>query len=614
MDIYEKKYNEALEKAKKYLAQDDADIEPGERKIILALFPELRKSEDERMLNMAIKAVKAPEAQSCIKSWGVNPDDVIAWLKKQKETLHIAESCKENAKSFADESEDERIRKWIIEEFKIHYNLESPRTLNPMVEKALAWLEKQKELSVNGKGLYYYDGEKFTYCGYPATEENLESQDIDFSTNDTSKNEARKRRQIIALLSASKGKCMASFTKDIDECVAYLIEKQKEQKKDNPLEDYSRGYNDGYCHGITDREQKEQKEFSFSDAYALLSKQGYIILEMKEYDKLIEKIEKRQNIELIQRSWYMEGYNDRESGKEPMWIIKTGKGGPKYEPNLKYGQPLAGEQKPADHISVRNDFDLDGNLKQKPTLFIPKFRVGDKVVSTNNTHLTYDILEVGHINSLGNPEYKVEIFQDGKPGIFDKQHNIKFIECRKLDGWGELVQKFAEKQDYFGLTDFERAIHRGFLCAGVENVPVTIIKETAQDCLAQIKPAWSEEDKENLDNIIWLCENCEKGIEHTWIPSQATEIKNLIKRIKSYCFQPKAEWSEEDENMLNDLFAIIEYSGISKSEKDKFNLWLKSLRPSWKPSEEQMKALDSCIPKSAQPCTLQSLYNELKKL
>ena len=37
--------------------------------------------------------------------------------------------------------------------------------------------------------------------------------------------------------------------------LAYL-ERQKEQKKDNPLEDYSRGYNAGYYHGITDSEQK----------------------------------------------------------------------------------------------------------------------------------------------------------------------------------------------------------------------------------------------------------------------------------------------------------------------------------------------------------------------
>lgn len=56
-------------------------------------------------------------------------------------------------------------------------------------------------------------------------------------------------------------------------------------------------------------------------------------------------------------------------------------------------------------------------------------------------------------------------------------------------------QKPGEKQDYSGLTDLERAIHRGFLIAGVENVPVTIIKETAKECLEQMKPAeWSESD------------------------------------------------------------------------------------------------------------------------
>ncbi|MBO4550859.1 MAG: hypothetical protein J5733_09025, partial [Bacteroidaceae bacterium] len=50
----------------------------------------------------------------------------------------------------------------------------------------------------------------------------------------------------------------------------------------------------------------------------------------------------------------------------------------------------------------------------------------------------------------------------------------------------EAEHKFTEKQDYSSLNDLERAIHRGFLCAGVENVPVTIIKETAQECLTHL--------------------------------------------------------------------------------------------------------------------------------
>ena len=62
--------------------------------------------------------------------------------------------------------------------------------------------------------------------------------------------------------------------------------------------------------------------------------------------------EQKPNIELIQRSWYMEGYHDREFGKEPMWIIKTEEGGPKHELNPKYGQPLADEQMPAECINI----------------------------------------------------------------------------------------------------------------------------------------------------------------------------------------------------------------------------------------------------------------------
>ena len=105
-------------------------------------------------------------------------------------------------------------------------------------------------------------------------------------------------------------------------------------------------------------------------------------------------------------------------------------------------------------------------------------------------------------------------------------------------------QKPAEKQDYSGLNDLERAIHRGFLCAGVENVPVTIINETAKECLEQMKPA---------------------------------------------------EWSKEDENMRWNVISIV---GGSKSvQAEEMIDWLKSLRPQphWKPSKEQMDALERCI-------------------
>ena len=44
----------------------------------------------------------------------------------------------------------------------------------------------------------------------------------------------------------------------------------------------------------------------------------------------------------------------------------------------------------------------------------------------------------------------------------------------------------------------------------------------------------SKEDIANINNIIWLCENSEKGIEYTWLPTQAREIKKLMETIKQH--------------------------------------------------------------------------------
>lgn len=46
------------------------------------------------------------------------------------------------------------------------------------------------------------------------------------------------------------------------------------------------------------------------------------------------------DVGLIQRSWYMEGFHDGKFGREPMWYIKTGKGGPKHERNKNYTPPI----------------------------------------------------------------------------------------------------------------------------------------------------------------------------------------------------------------------------------------------------------------------------------
>jgi hypothetical protein len=145
-------------------------------------------------------------------------------------------------------------------------------------------------------------------------------------------------------------------------------------------------------------------------------------------------------------------------------------------------------------------------------------------------------------------------------------------------------QKPAEKQDYSGLNDFERAILRGFLSAGVENVTGTTIKETAKECLAQMKPAEWSDTKELVFKDI--CKHLKEEGYNGWVV--------LLEALHSGEFkQPVAEWNEEDEKIYKMLSSMIHGTFVVETQEtqDKLLSWLKSLRSrpkssdNWKPIE-----------------------------
>ena len=90
-----------------------------------------------------------------------------------------------------------------------------------------------------------------------------------------------------------------------------------------------------------------------------------------------------------------------------------------------------------------------------------------------------------------------------------------------------------------------------------------------------------------------------------------------------------AEWSEEDADILNCCISSIEEAKENRyayketdgdTSYDREIAWLKSLRPSWKPNDNQMSMLRAIVndPNNvgAESCHLamQSLYNDLLKL
>ena len=89
--------------------------------------------------------------------------------------------------------------------------------------------------------------------------------------------------------------------------------------------------------------------------------------------------------------------------------------------------------------------------------------------------------------------------------------------------------------------------------------------------------------------------------------------------------QKPAEWSEEDEEVIK-LIESSTWDGekLTQGEAGVVHRWLKdlpnrfSIRLRWKPSEEQIKALESCFCEFGEGCPdedcLRSLYNDLRKL
>ena len=89
--------------------------------------------------------------------------------------------------------------------------------------------------------------------------------------------------------------------------------------------------------------------------------------------------------------------------------------------------------------------------------------------------------------------------------------------------------------------------------------------------------------------------------------------------------QKPAEWSDEDEEMIKMILGDLEWERRNTTVDKDIRLydekiaWLKSLKPHWKPSEEQMEALRRVVNKLAKTDVADSvrlsiMYDNLKKL
>lgn len=137
------------------------------------------------------------------------------------------------------------------------------------------------------------------------------------------------------------------------------------------------------------------------------------------------------------------------------------------------------------------------------------------------------------------------------------------------------------------------------------------------------KPEWSDDDEEMLKDIISGL-NAQKLSIFAHDNQGKAQMNQRIDWLQSlperFNLQPKQEWSEEDEHCIELLLPIIDSSSLIPKNRKKCKEFLKSLKPShWKPSKEQMEALDTInnigeLSYVEQSDLLVRLYNDLKKL
>ena len=187
-----------------------------------------------------------------------------------------------------------------------------------------------------------------------------------------------------------------------------------------------------------------------------------------------------------------------------------------------------------------------------------------------------------------------------------KEKVLAYLERQKEQKPAELTKK---EHDYcIGFTDGKREV--------LDNLERYGLRKSA---------GLSEDDKKTLNCArYWLNDRLEaRNALDISTPSCELSVSGVIKRLDSILSRPQPkqewneqEWSEEDEDAVRHICRYLGYhcnEATARGCKEWLNNRLKSLRPQphWKPSDEQMKALEECG--ECKRC-IKSLYNELLKL
>jgi len=603
-----------------------------------AVFPELKESEDERTRNELIAFI-----EQAIHRGGGTPipkekeDKWLAYLEKQKETLHIQETCKENADSFTDD-EDERIRKAIINLVETEFGDRFPFD-GFTREQMLAWLEKQGEQKCTAEEVLIKAGLK------------------PYKDGD----------QWCILLGDNIQEGICGFGNTIDDALyAFLNDLIKSQKEQKPVDKVEPKFHEGewivrdldntcyqikkcilnvtnnkYGYDLTSGGYISSQDANFYHRWTIQdAKEGDVLIDLCDDYKnplifILKKFEK-VDFGLAQKSDYSSycflSMSDNPRFKEGYFHhIHNIKPATQEQRDLLLrkmkvaGYEWDAEKKELKKIEQKPSWSEEDEKFFKTALW----HISYSISNGKSTNIRCDTTEwLKSLKERVQPQPKQEWSEEDEEIIHVLTRNLDACEngnaicfnpsdCRRYSNWLKSLRP-QPKQEW---SEEDETVLNNLIYAlandRIGNNRDEYVK-WLKSLHPQQKPKWSEKDDSMLNSIL--------EVFYTQVFCCDNENYRQVDWLKSLRQQPKQEWSEEDENVINNACAILtRYGNIVGDEQRANEIYktadrLKSIRPQshWKPSEEQIAALrhasNDCSIAFADMKILATLYEQLKAL
>lgn len=208
--------------------------------------------------------------------------------------------------------------------------------------------------------------------------------------------------------------------------------------------------------------------------------------------------------------------------------------------------------------------------EQNPVIIIPKFRPGDII------HLKDSCAEYT-IKSISNGHYYGNGFSFNIIGCDRDYELIEHNPTQKIEPF-----KAEHSKYYYCIKDYfcggKKQASKGDVVQALRGLPIMGLKDASEYFLPvnliKCNSNWSKEDEEHLKSIISDIKTDMGAYPRSQevidiYNDDISFLKSIKERIQS---QPKQEWSEEDEDILQSI--LDEYKSMLKEKRN----WLKSLK------------------------------------